>query len=784
MAETILSRDVYEQYHLDMQRYAIYVNRKRVSPDSRDGLKSIHRKILYCMWNDIKCINHTVKSANVVGQVLAKYSPHGDAATYGAIKPMANWFEIYMPLIVPQGQFGSFQGDKAAAPRYTEVKLSKFAYDCVINDMKVDKNVVDWVPNYDDSTVEPEYLPVAVPLLLINGVFGVGVGMKTEIPSHNINEVIDVTLKLMDDPNADFVLVPDQCMPCEIVDADFRSIGEKGIGSYKVRGIIDIEQYEGKPALVIKSMPSLIFLDSIEAKINKLIETKKLIQIDKVVPESTVDEMRYVIVLKKGSDPNFVRDVIYKNTDMEKSERINFEVLQGIDLRRMSYREYLLTFIDFRKLAKFRLYCNKLQRVKTDMHETEAYIKVLESGEIDKIIDKIRKRTNTDDNELMEYLIKLLDITDLQAKFIMNANLKKLSIGYLNHYKARAATLQQEYDICMHKILYEEALVEEIKQELLEYKKMYGCPRRSKIVSAQEESAIPAGEFKVVITENNFIKKMQVNESIGSFKNDAPKKVIKVDNTDNILLFDEKGKVYKLPVHKIPFTDRNSNGIDVRMLVKGLTANILTVMYESIIKRFSDRSNKYYMIAVTEGGNIKRMDLKDFLTVPASGIIYMKTDDDIVKDVIIANEGTDILVYSDKKALRMPCSEVPHYKRNTKGSKAMQTSSKIDGISIITKNTTDIVVITEKGYVNRLNTVAMPKGQRADRGSNVIKLAKGDAIHSMYGLNEKDTIVVVTKNGKMDIPVGTIPMGSSISGGSKLIPLKGDMILRCDIIKG
>ena len=352
MSERIETRNSVEQYTEDMTRYTIYVSRKRVTPEYRDGLKPVQRKILYCMYEYNNAIGHTVKSASVVGRTMEVMHPHSDSSVYGTMKPMTNWFETNIPLIEAQGNFGSFQGDPAAAPRYTEVKLSKFAYDCVIGELKDSKQVVDWVETYDGKNMEPEYLPVTVPLLLINGSFGIGVGMKVEIPRHNVNEVIDATLKLIQDPDASVELIPEHSMPCHIIKTNFKTISNKGYGSYKVRGIIDIEEYQGKPALIIKSVPDLTFLDKITEKIESLVAENKIIQIHDTYDKSTDDQMRYIIVLKKGADPNFVREVIYKNTEMEQNCRVNFEVLDGITPLRMSYKSYLLLFIEFRKLTK------------------------------------------------------------------------------------------------------------------------------------------------------------------------------------------------------------------------------------------------------------------------------------------------------------------------------------------------------------------------------------------------------------------------------------------------
>lgn len=788
MSEKILEVASNEQFKNDYTRYGIYILYRRVLSDYRDGLKPVQRRILWAMYKNTKAINTKVKSAAVVGDVMKLYHPHGDSSLYGAMKPMANWFEINMPLIDPDGNFGTFQGDQAAASRYTECKLSKFALENVLADIIESPESVDWSPTYNEATKEPDYLPVKVPLLLVNGSFGIGLGMRAEIPTHNLSEVIDATLALMDNPNLDITLVPDHCMNCEIINTDFTKICRSGFGHYKVRSKIDVEQYKGKTALVIKSVPNLTYLNSITDKIEDLIKTKKIIQIDNCFDESTVNKMRYVIVLKPGSDPNYVKEVLYKNTGLEQTLRVNFETLNGLNPLRLSYRAYLLSFIDFRKMTKFRVYSNRLQAIQTKIHEREAYIKVLESGEIDNIIEIIKKQKTIDDTVLIEYLVKKLKITDLQAKYIIEADLKRLSYGYLEKYKSEAIELENIKKALISHIMDDRMIEQDIKEELISIKKKYGKPRNCKIISEEEDTKIPKGEMIVAISEKNFIKKVPVNDNIGSFKNDNIRSMVKIDNTDNILIFDEVGRVFKLPVHRIPFTDKKSNGTDIRFLVKNLTSNIASSIPESVIKNLSDKgihNNKHYMITLTNSGLIKRMDLDDFVTVPPSGILYAKIDKgDFVKDIVIAHSKFSLVVYSDRKAVSMSINDIPYLKRNTKGSKAMSNVDHVDGMCIIHNNCTDIAVITESGKINRINVLdGLSNTKKGKSGSNLIKLSSNDKIASVLSGNESDIIHIQCTDTAISLKFADLKIGSSISTGDKVFTTRGNKIIKCWVEK-
>lgn len=783
--EKILNMSSQEQFKNDYIRYGIYILFKRILSDYKDGLKSVQRRVIYDMLK-IHATDNTVKSAKVVGDVMGNYHPHGDSSIYGTIKTLANWFECYMPLVDPGGGFGTFQGDAPAAARYTECKLSKFAMDVILADLIECPEVVDWSSNYSDTLKEPDYLPVKLPLLLINGSFGIGLGsgMKADIPSHNITEVIDATLTLLDNPEAEIVLIPDHCMNCTIINTDFAAISKSGFGHYRIRGQMDIEEFKGKTALVIKSVPNLTYLNSITDKIEELVEKKKIIQIDNCVDKSTDDQMRYIITLKPGADPNYVREVIYKNTNLDQTFRVNFMTLDKLSPLRMSYKSYLLSFIEFRKLTKFRLYSNKLQKVQTAIHEKEAYIKVLESGEVDKIIDMIRKQKSVDDHYLTEYLVNRLKITDLQAQYIINANLKKLSMGYLNKFKEEARKYKEQKQWFLNHIMDDDVIKEDIRQELLSLRAKYGKPRNCKIIDFSD-GGIPRGEMTIAIMDNNFIKKIPGAASLVNNKGTI-RSLVKMDNTDNILIFDELGKVFKLPVHKIPLTDKNSIGTDIRFLVKSLTANIAAIIPESIVRAMSEKgchNNKNYLITLTNTGLIKRMDLEDFLTVPPSGIFYAKIDkEDYIKNIIIAHSNFSVIVYSDRKATIMGINDIPYLKRNTKGSKSMSNVDHVDGLCIIDNTCTDIVVITASGRVNRINLIqGLPNTGKGKSGSNLIKLNSGDKISSIVSGNTNDRIIVKGIAGDTVLNIADLKPGSSISSGDKILNTRNNKIIYCTI---
>lgn len=782
MAEKIVDVNVVEQYKADKIRYAMFVNKVRSVPSIKDGLKTIHRRILYCAFNDKRCIGPSsqIKSADLVGVVMGSYHPHGDTAIYGAMKPMTNWFEINMPLFNGEGNWGTFQGDSAAAMRYTETYLNKFATECVIGELAKTANVVDWSATYNQLNMEPDFLPVKVPLLLINGSFGIGYGLQASIPTHNISEVLDATIALMHNPSLEIVLVPDQCMPCDIIDNNFEKISKNGAGSFRVRGRINIteETIRGSkhPVLNIISVPDGVYTDGIKDKIGTLLENGSLPQIHDIEDRSYIDKktdravLNFAVILKKGSDPYYVRDYLYKHTQLENTITVSFEVLDGVKSLRPSYTEYLNYFINFRRNTKRRYYSFVYQKADTVLHEKEAFIKALESGEVDNIIDKIKKQSTIDDGALVEYLIKKLKISDLQASYIINANIKKLSLGYLNKYKSEAQEQLNIRNYADNMLRDPKAIDNEIIQELNEFKAKYGKPRQARLIKASDINSIPKGMFNIVITENNFIKKIS-SDTMGSFKGDAPKISISIDNTDSLLMFDAFGKVFKLPVHKIPVSDKNSNGIDLRVLIKNITPVVQVLSYE-LAKKAEDRKVAPTVLTITRAGFIKRIELFSVLAAPVSGYAYINLDQGDAVSFVTICSGADVVVSTHNKALRIRMKDIPIYKRNAKGVKTIASTKPVlvERMSLIKPNSTHILILTENGMLNMIHADSLPVSDRNRAGSSLIKLGKNDRIKFILGVGPNDKGIKITTNtGVVDIPIDSIKMGSSISQGNKVV---------------
>lgn len=788
MAERIIERPCEEMYVTDQAKYSIVVNRRRALPAVQDGLKPVQRRVLYGAFKKgFRKPSQHGKSAQLTGLVVGEYHPHGDTSVYDALVTIAAWYKIKYPLMYAYGNFGNVSGAGAASQRYTETALSDFGYDIMIDELAQSGNIVDWIDTYTRLDKEPEYLPAKLPNLLINGSFGIAVGMQINVPSHNVGEVIDATITLINNPKKEIVLIPDFIQECDLIGDNWREISNSGSGSFKVRGRIEtVTDKKGNITLHIVSLPDQVSCNQVYEKILDMVAAKQLPMI-KDVKNSLKDKKPDIIIeLRPGSDPEYVKQAIYAKTQVQTTFSVNFEAvaMDGIELKRFSYRDYLLDFIDQRMNIKFRLYCNKLQQVMTRHLQVDAFVKVMQSKEFDKIMNMIRKYDGTDDTPIVEFMIKNCNVSDIQAKFILSRTLPQLSKGHLKGYIDERNDLDNKIKSYMAYVTDDGTLIKnELIEELKALKTKYNTPRLCRVLDISEENNIPKGTFKVVLTERNYIRKIPDVDKVGIVRKDNPKFILRVDNAENILLFDNKGKAFKLPIHKIPITDRQGAGTDIRILIKNLTSDVAAVFYEPIFKKIAESNNKHYLTVLTKSNTIKKLDIEDFLNISPSGLLYskIKPEDEVV-GVALVQHNLDIAICSGHKVLRCRLKDVPLYKRNANGAKAMSTLEPINGLSVFYPDETDIVVVTKNGKFNRFSINMFECNARGRGGHKVIKLDSNDEILNVYGVNDNDKIRVLTSDGIEEILVSDIKPKSSIAAGTKMITSKG-VIVKVDIVR-
>ena len=779
MAEQIINQDSVEKYIKDMATYSIAVIRRRALADIRDGLKPVQRRILYDIYKYMG--NGFHKSQKVVGSVIGTLHPHGDQSCYSAFDRIISTTLCKVPLLEGQGDFIGASGDKSSAARYTEVKLSRFSNEVIFADMNTDAHVVDYSPNFDRSIVEPDYLPVSIPLLLLNGTSGIAIGVSSNIPVHNLSEVVDVTRKLLKNPNLDFVLVPDQCQPTEIINADWKKLNNSG-GTFRVRGLMEEGEFRGYPALFIKSLPDGVFSQDVKNNIEDLAVSKQVPMIKNCI-DATKISVNIIVQLEKGADINFVKQILYKKAGVEKSQLVNFEVINDLECKYMSYKEYLLKWIEYRKITKFRQHSLKLRNIATRMHILSTYISAMESGEIDNIIALIRRQKKVDKDAITEYIISKCKMTKIQAEYLLSTDIRHLASGYLPGYKQEYDELEKERKFTESFILNHNKIIEEIDTELATIAKKYASPRLAKIIRVSDETNIPKGTFKIAITQNNFIKKLSLDDRVNAIKGDQIKFIVKVENTDSLILFDNKGRVFKLPVHKIPVCDKGAIGNDIKYLIRNCTADIAAVLTDDQLKSIRSFNGKHFITTVTACNYIKNMDIEDFANIPLSGMYYTKMTDskDEVKDVIISPYNFDVIIYSGHKALRTPIKDIPVYKRASQGVLAMNTTDTISGLSLVYPDATHVVIVTQSGKFNKFDIGGLQSQSRNKAGNKVINLGKTDRIIAIYGVNDNNVLSVVTQSGRVYVNVKDIKQSSSVAAGVKMIEGSPGNVVRVDV---
>lgn len=782
----IIPRSVNAQFRDDYGRYGYYVAYHRVTPNCNDGLIPVKRAVIIAAHLLAKVQpESTMKSATIVGMIL-RIHPHGDASAYQTLVNMANTFNCKYQLIRKHGSFGTVDGDKAADMRYTECTLSAFCYDVLLAELGRTPNTdfsVDWVPNYSKEIMIPSYLPARLPLLFLNGSENIGVGDKVDVSSHNITEVIDTLLRLLKNPNDPCVLIPDHCQECEIIDTNWKDIAKHGSGRYKVRAKIEVcdymgnnKEYFGHQMLRITSLPNFVYMNSIMAKIDELINDNKIIQIkgyenkavlNKKTEETNVDMW---FILQPGSDPEYVKSLLYSKTDLQKTFSINLNVLDRKTRLHLNYNQYFNMFLNYRRVTKVRILANKLQALQTENARYQSYIDLIQSGKLD-AIEKFVRKYKTGDEGLEEAVTKKFDLNPLQARFVLDSKIRTQASSALKTFQGKLSeNLAEIKDI--DNTIRSNGVDMLIEQELLDLRKKYAEPRKCKVI--KDTGGKPSGIFRLVVTESNKMKCINLSDEITVGKGDSIKIIMDVDISEDLIVYTSNGKVYKVPLEKIPHSPKNTSGEDIRLINKNIMADIINIGYLPAVEEAYTR--KEVVVCLSKSGLIKRMLLDDFLNIALSGTTYCKLDPgDFVMDVCVCPNNMNMMVYNKETALLIPVDSIPMTKRISKGSMSMKSDS-VEGMCAIIPGMTDLLIVTSKGFINRINPASISQG-RAKKGSTVVRLKQGDSIKSIIGTTSDHVLRVYCVNEIRDIPVAEIKAGSTISGGTKMITnASGDII--------
>ena len=794
--DNTLPRDIVDEMKESYLNYSMSVIVSRALPDVRDGLKPVHRRILYGM-NDLAAgwNRPYKKSARIVGEVMGKYHPHGDSAIYDALVRMAQDFSMRYELVDGQGNFGSIDGDRAAAMRYTESRMTRLGSEFLRD---LDKDTVDWVPNFDESLREPVLLPTTVPGLLINGSEGIAVGMATKIPPHNLNEVVSGLVALIE--NSDISLddlinkIPGPDFPTGgmMLGIDgIKSAYESGRGKIKIRGRAHVEtKKSGKESIIISEIPFQVNKSNLIEKIADLVRDKRVEGISDLRDESDKDGMRIVVETKRGSIPEVILNQLYKYTQLQDTFGIILlALIEGVP-RVMGLMEILQHFIDFRHGIVVR-------RTEFELREAEARAHILEGLKIalDNIDDVIIIiRGSKDPIQAKEGLMNGFDLSEIQSQAILDMRLQRLTglevdkvvteykevIKIISKLKGILGSKAQRMDI--------------IKQELLEIRDRFGDERRTEIVAVATdfsmEDMIAEEDMVITITHNGYIKRTAVTtyrsqrrggrgvQGAGSREEDFVQHLFIANTHNYMLFFTDRGKCYWLKVYDIPQGGRAAKGRAVVNLV-GCEPGEKVEAFVSV-KEFDD---EHFIIMATKKGIIKKTALSAYGNPRKGGIYAIEIrDDDRLIEARITDGENDILIGTrEGKSIRFSEGDIRSTGRKTMGVRGIALSSKSDFVvgMLVVKREGTILVATEKGYGKRTDVIQYRTQKRGGKGVMTMRTTDktGKMVSIMEVVDSDDLIVITNKGVLMRQPISKIRTIGRVTQGVRLVKLdKGSTI--------
>ena len=779
----ILSAELSKEMRTSFLEYSMSVIVSRALPDVRDGLKPVHRRILYAMnESGITPRRPHAKSARTVGDVIGKYHPHGDTAVYNTMVRLAQWFSMRVPLVDGHGNFGSIDGDSAAAMRYTEARLDKPAME-LLRDL--DKETVDFQPNYDESLEEPVVLPARFPNLLVNGSSGIAVGMATNIPPHNLGETIDATCMMLDNPDVTteelMTVLPGPDFPTGAIIMGREGIKEAyetGRGSLTIRSKCRIEEGKnGKSSIVISEIPYQVNRTNLLKKIADLVRDKKLPEVSAVHDAADRSGIDIIIDLKQNAIPQVVLNKLYKHTQLQVGFGCNMLALVNGVPRTLSLKEMLHYYILHQEEVIERRTRYDLAKAEARAHILEGFVIALD--DIDKVISIIR--SSKTDVEAKERLMEAFKLSEKQSEAILEMRLRRLT--GLEREKIENELAELRESISYYKQLLNDTNMVHgvIKDELLEIKSRYSTPRKTKITGAVKEldveDLIAEEEVAVTVTKAGYIKRLPVStyrqqkrggkgmQGVNLKESDFVEHLFIASTHDYILFFSNKGKVYRLKVYEIPEASRHARGNAIVNLLPFEKGEKVSAVIAT--KEFPE--DEYLMFA-TAGGMVKKTAMKLYDRTRRDGLIAisLKDGDELISVQRVATGEKVMMVSSAGKAIQWDEEEVRAMGRDTQGVRGMnvQADAKVLGMEIVRPGS-ELFVITERGYGKRTSVEDYPIHHRGGQGVFTITMtAKKGLLAAMKIVEENDELMIITEEGVVvRTPVeGVSQLGRSTQG--------------------
>ena len=794
-------------------RYSMSVIIDRALPDVRDGLKPVHRRILYAMYkNGWRAPHATVKSARIVGEVMGKYHPHGDSSIYDAMVNLAQPWKMRYTLVEGQGNFGSMDGDDPAASRYTEARMDKVGAELLAD---IEKETVDFRDNFDGTEKEPVVLPAALPNILLNGQMGIAVGMATNIPPHNLGEVVDATVALIENPEASLedlmkhVKGPDFPTGAEVYGgAPMKQAYATGKGSVTIRAVANIEERKnGRFNIVVTEVPYGMSKEGFIEKVRQLVLDKKLTHIADARDESARGKIRVVVELKKDAYPKKILNQLYKMTDLQTNFHYNvLALVNGIQPRIMGLKEILVEFIKHRQKVIRRRTEFDLRKAKERAHILEGLKIALDN--IDEVIKTIRESYDDADKRLMERF----GLSEIQAAAILAMQLRRLQ----GLERDKIETELQELMALIAK--YEEILADEakilnvVKEELLAMKEKYGDKRRSKIFNHElgkfsEEELIPEEESVILLTAENYIKRVSQTDfrrqnrggkgkrGMTTKEEDVISQILTTNSHDFLYIFTSQGRMFKMKAYEVPQASLTAKGTAAVNLLNMHPDEKITeiIKYNEDNQQSDDKSDDEadeYLFMATKNGTIKKTAMKNYANVRSNGLITIKLDPgDELKWVKPTTGKNDIIISTSAgQAIRFNEADVRAMGRSAMGVRGMRLRPKdeVVGMDIVTDPKQKLIAVSANGYGKSTLVANFPTHKRGGVGIKVAAVtAKTGPIVAVHTLDpEASEVIMMSSNGQaIRVAVKDIPtLGRATQGVRIMRMAEGDTVASIGIV--
>lgn len=788
-------------------RYSMSVIIDRALPDVRDGLKPVHRRILYSMnVNNNRSTAKFVKSALIVGDVMGKYHPHGDSAIYNSMVRLAQPWSLRYPLIQGQGNFGSMDGDEAAAMRYTEARMAKLADEMLVD---IEKETIDFRDNYDGSRQEPVVLPAKVPNLLLNGQIGIAVGMATNIPSHNLGELVDATIELINNNDAttddllQHVKGPDFPTGATVYGgAPMKQAYQTGRGSVTMRAVADVvETAKGRRQIVVTEIPYGVNKASLVEKIAELVKDKKLVGISDLRDETARGKVRVVVELKKDAYPKKLLNQLFKLTPLQTTFNFNMLALvDGVQPRVLGLKDMLHEFVKHRQSVVRRRTIFELRKAKERAHILEGYKIALDH--IDEVIKTIRASKTQDVAE--KALIEKFSLSEIQAKAILAMQLRRLT-------GLEREAIENELNELIKLIAKLEAILADeneilkiIKTELLEMKEKYGDERRTKVINHElgkfsDEELIPDEDTVVLLTTENYIKRTLVSEyrrqnrggkgkrGMTTKEEDVIAQLVPASTHDWLLFFTNKGRVFRLKAYEVPAASLAAKGVAAVNLLQLQPEEKIT----SIINHAKDAGSEGYLFMATTKGTVKKTPLQDYANIRTNGLITIKLDDgDELRWIKQTTGKNDVIISTSAgQAVRfneMECRPMGRAARGVRGVR-LRPDDSVVGMDIVCADDQTLLVISSQGFGKITKVSNFPSHKRGGVGIKAaVVTSKTGPIITVQTLEEDaNEALLISQNGQtIRVALKDIPTLGRTTQGVRIMRMsEGDAVSSIGIMQ-